>query len=184
MIGYIIPTHILRDFLANKISSIEKYASPDIKEFISYTKGLQALDKNPNLIKTKIVEIRDALKTGFSLASARESTDGKTIDYRFIDKNNRVAIVLICTRDASTRSSSLDIEKASFSLKYQNPSYSNTGKYLDKEQKFYLSESTSVKAVNGEYPISSLLYYSEAPLCATYIVANDGAKKDKALYEK
>lgn len=184
MIGYIIPTHILRDFLANKISSIEKYTPRETKEFVSYTRWLQALDKNPNLIKTKMVEIRDAMKSGFTLASSRESIDGKTIDYRFIDKNNRVAIVLICTRDASTRSSSLDIEKASFSLKYQNPSYSNTGKYIDKEQKFYLSESVSVKAVNGEYPTSALLYYSEAPLCVTYIVANDGTKKDKALYEK
>ena len=184
MIGYIIPTTNVKDFLASKTYNIEKYASGDTKKFNTYIKNVELPFKNQNAIKTKFLEIKNANKVGFFLKSVTQSEDGRVFDYRFIDKNERVAIVVACTKDASSRRTSIDVEQQSYSLKNSSPNYTSTGKFIDGSNTLFLSTATPVKDTNGERIVSSVLYNKSAPGCNINILANDGFKKDKALYEK
>lgn len=184
MIGYIIPSSIVQDFLDGDTYNIEKYKSQDIKEFTTFVKTLQLVSKNPNLIKTKKVEIKNMAKFGFFLKSAVHSRDGSAFDYRFLDKNERVGIVVICTKDASKKKTSIDLVEEAFGYKDQSMSYVNTGRYLDAGRNFYFSSSVAAKEKNGEKVTLGLLLSKKALECGVYIIANDGQKKDKVLYEK
>lgn len=126
MIGYIIPITTLREFLAGKTYNIEKFTTKISSDFSLYIKNLESLYKKPNLLKTKKIEIKDMGKNGFSLKFAHQSIDGKSFDYRFIDKNERVSIAVICTNDASSLRNAIDLELESFRLKDQNPTLTLT----------------------------------------------------------
>jgi hypothetical protein len=101
MIGYIIPVSRIVDFLAGKTDNIEKYTTKINTNFAPYIKSIQLLYKNPNLLKTKYIELKDADKNGFILAGAASSISGNIFTYYFLDKNSRVGLTLSCSSDAS-----------------------------------------------------------------------------------
>lgn len=100
-IGYIIPVSQVIEFLAGKTDNIEKFTTKIQSTFVPYIKNIQLLYKNPNLLKTKYVEIKDADKNGFTLTSTITSTSGDIFLYYFLDKNSRVAFRVSCSKDAS-----------------------------------------------------------------------------------
>jgi hypothetical protein len=62
-IGYIIPISRIIDFLAGKTDNIEKYTTKTNTNFPLYIKSVGLLYKNPNLLKTKYIEIKNAGKS-------------------------------------------------------------------------------------------------------------------------
>jgi|GEM_PF-2487695 len=73
MIGYIIPASLVKKFLLGKTDNIQTYTEKTESNFVSYIKGIEALYKNTNLLKTKYVEIKNAGKTGFTLVNSLAS---------------------------------------------------------------------------------------------------------------
>ena len=187
MIGYIIPIDRVMDFMKNKTDNVEKYTTKTNASFAPYIKWTESLYKNPNLIKTKFVEIRDAEKSGFALNSVLSSISGDVFAYSFLDKQNRVMVRVYCTKDAS--------------ITYKNPitylqdgviSNNNdlgsktisTGLYLDSEKKKYAVDMIDKKDTKGMKWTYWNFVNKDFPLCGIYVVATDGKNKDKTSYQK
>lgn len=184
VIGYIIPVSTIRDFLAGKTYDIQKYSSSLDKAFASYISNIQKLFQSTTTLKTKYVTIKDFSKAGFSLKTATESKDRSIFDYRFIDKLERVAIMVSCSRDASWLKSSQELAEISLREKGKSTLMTYTGKYLDNKKQYYISTLVAKDATNGQKLVGSTIFSKDAPMCASYIIANDGFGKDRALYDK
>ena len=184
VIGYIIPNTVIRDFLSWKSYNREKFVSPKLTEFAKYSKGIQALYRNSNSIKTKYVDIKDMGKAWFFLSSATNSLDGKIFDYRFLDKNERVAILVACSKDSSWGRNMIEITEAWLDDKDNNPLMTVKWGYLDASKKYFSSDGSMIKETNWEKTVFNTIIQSAASNCAVNIIANDGFKKDKALYQK
>jgi hypothetical protein len=135
-------------------------------------------------VKTKYVSISDITNAGFQLKGATESKDGTIFDYRFIDKLERVAIMIACSRDSSGLKTSLELAEMSLSEKGKSHLMNYTGGYLDSKKTMYISTIIPKDPTNGQTMVASTIFYKDAPMCASYIISNDGLKKDKALYAK
>jgi hypothetical protein len=61
-IGYIIPVSQVIGFLAGKTDNIEKFTTKIQSTFVPYIKNIQLLYKNPNLLKTKYIELKNMEK--------------------------------------------------------------------------------------------------------------------------
>ena len=108
VIGYIVTAKTVKEFLAGKSDNYEKTSEQIKKTFETYVNQIQSLYKNPNLIKTKYVSIKDMEKNGFKLFSATESYDGTIFDYRFYTKNQNTFIVVSCDKEGETTKKTLD----------------------------------------------------------------------------
>lgn len=181
VIGYIIPISKIRNFLDGKSYSRENFASPKTTEFIRYISDIQGLFSSPNNLKTPFLEMKSMEKAGFILRSAAASLDWKTFDYRWSDKNKRVTFFIQCTRDGWIKSA-IEMVPEDIDNKDVNRAYYYTWYFLDKN--LYILQAIPNKESAGEKIIDTTLLYKNAPTCSVGIVANDGLKKDKKLYEK
>jgi hypothetical protein len=184
VIGYIIPVNTVKEFLAGKTYDIQKHKTAPEQAFLTYIKNIQKLFQNKNVVKTKYVSISDITNAGFQLKGATESKDGTIFDYRFIDKLERVAIMIACSRDSSGLKTSLELAEMSLSEKGKSHLMNYTGGYLDSKKTMYISTIIPKDPTNGQTMVASTIFYKDAPMCASYIISNDGLKKDKALYAK
>lgn len=184
VIGYVISVETLKKFLSGKSYGIEKFTSPKTTEFAKYVKDNQLISKNSNLIKTKYVEIKDMEKSWFFLNSVVSSLEGRIFDYRFIDINERVAIRVACSKDATGSKTISQIIEESLDDKDKPLTTNVTWRYLDMEKRYFLLEAVAVKETNWQKSVASALVPTYAPTCAVWVLANDGQKKDKELYQK
>lgn len=185
VIGYIIPYSTVKKFLSGKTDNIEKYKYPISTDFKSYIWVLQSLSKNPNLIATKYVNIKDLGKNGFSLVGAVESRDGKIFDYRFINKTNRVLFIASCSRDAysSTKSES-QIISDSIAWYTQSDANLSINEIQGKEDAgLHIIFTKQLVEKNGEKPVALGIVNEKTPNCSIWIFAND-IKKDASIYMK
>lgn len=183
MIGYIIPLTTVNDFLAGKTDNIEEYSGDVPLTFTNYIKKIQALYRDTNLLQTKNIIIKDAGKAGFTLKGVNQSIDGTIFDYFFLDKNGRVSLSVGCSKDASTKKTSLDITQESYTWKDHATGYVRSGKFIDTAETIFLSTVLPNKATNGIKAMQSTILYKKAPTCTSQIYVTD-SKKDKTLYEK
>ena len=172
VIGYIISSATISKFLSWKSYNKEKYTSPKLTEFVKYTKEIESAYKNVNSIKTKYVDIKNMGKAGF------------LFDYRFIDKNERVAVLIGCSKDSSWGKSTIQINEWELDNKDNSPLVSIKWGYLDAEKKYFSVDAMQLKETNGEKVVYTSIIQTAASNCAVTIIANDGLKKDKALYQK
>lgn len=185
MIGYIIPISIVWDFLAGKTDNIEKYTQKIEIDFLQYIKNSEALYKNPNSIKTKYVDIKNAQRSGFTLVNTVASTNGEIFLYQFLDKNNSVVVSVGCTKDAATTwTSSIEYQKSMLELPDQNLKTNVSTGYIDAKKSAYMVEYIDVKETKWVKWAMALIVYDTAPRCASLIAAGDIKNKDKSSYEK
>ncbi len=184
VIGYIIPMKTVREFLAKKSANREVFTADTLPDFQKYIANNQLIYKNPNLIKTKKIELRNLGKLGFKASSSTSSPDGEIFDYRFLDKTNRVAFMISCGNDASGKYTTSDIYQKSMRLTKNDTSYTLSGSFLDNEKNMYWLKILGTRAKNGESLYMLSIGYKNAPNCGGTIIANDGEKKDKNMVEK
>lgn len=186
-IGYIIPISRIIDFLAGKTDNIEKYTTKINSTFSPYIKNIELLYKNPNLIKTKYVEIKNADKNGFTLSSAITSTTGDIFMYYFLDKNNRVSINVTCSKDSSITWTSYSQYIQDYVKSQQDDKSAKTlttGSFLDSSKNIYLAESIDIKETKWEKWILARIVMNNAPTCGITVMAQDGKNKDRTSYER
>ncbi len=184
VIGYIIPMKTAREFLAKKSANRELFTMKIETDFQKYIANNQVIYKNPNLIKTKKVEIRNLGKLWLKPSFSTSSVDEEIFDYRFIDKTNRVAFMVSCGNDASLKYSTSDIYQKSITLSKNDTSYTLSGSFLDNEKNIYSLKILGTKAKNGESLYMLSIWFRNAPNCGASIIANDGERKDKKMVEK
>lgn len=184
VIGYIIPSSIIQSFLWWESYDLRKYSSSKEKAFVKYIKNIQNSTKNISQAKIKRFDAQSLEKAWFILQSIVESNDGKIYDYRFLDKNERVAVIVGCSKDTSLKYTALDIANLPDNKENFDQSVTSTGYYIWKEKRVFLNLLTYEPNTKWEQLVLAGIQYKDAPTCASVIVANDGIKTDKILFQK
>lgn len=186
-IGYIIPVSQVIEFLAGKTDNIEKFTTKIQSTFVPYIKNIQLLYKNPNLLKTKYMELKNMEKNWFTLANAISSISGDMFMYYFFDKNKRVLFTVNCSKDASVTwkdsiSYTQDLIVSQKNMKDSKASI--MGGYTDSINTVFSTEFVDIKDTKWSRWAITNIVYKNAPTCSTAVYSGDGKNKDKTSYEK
>lgn len=90
VIGYMIPSGVIQDFLAGKTDNYTIYNNKSAPDFAQYAKKLQSIYKNLKSIKDGPAKISDFTSYGFSLIGIGRTKDDTAFLYAFQDKTGQV----------------------------------------------------------------------------------------------